>query len=95
MDKEEVQKLSELARISISDTEAESLSHEFEAILGYVGEVKKIQQTLSESKGGVPAVRNVMRDDTHPHEAGLYTEAILREAPAREDGYIKVKKILS
>ena len=39
-------------------------------------------------------VLNVMREDKDPHEAGLYTEKILEQAPAREGDYIKVKKIL-
>lgn len=96
MDQTEVLKLAKLARIEISAEEAESLSHEFEVILGYVGQVKEVGgggparlNDFSRS-GGV----NVLRDDTNPHESGIYTEAILENAPAREGNYIKVKKIL-
>ena len=94
MDKEKVLNLAKLARIEIGDEEAESLSHEFDAILKYVSEVKEVptidHSNILENVGMI----NVMREDTNPHESGLYTEKILSEAPAREGGYIKVKKIL-
>ena len=92
MNKSEVQKLATLARVSISDEEAESLSHEFESILNYVGEIKKAN--ISSSLSQDLLIKNVMREDTDPHESGLYTEAILREMPSAEGQYLKVKKIL-
>lgn len=93
MNKEEVIRLSKLARIDIGDAEAESLAHEFEGILNYVSEVKKAEGGSGDPEK--PALRNVFRDDENPHESGLYTEALLNKAPAREGQYIKVKKILS
>lgn len=97
MDKSEVLKLARLARIGIDDAEAEKLSHEFDAILGYVAEVKKITDpsqpspNVGEGKGGV---YNVMREDAEPHQSGIYTDALLAEAPDSKDGYVVVKKIL-
>lgn len=94
MDKEKVLNLAKLARIEIGDEEAKSLSHEFDAILKYVGEVKgvKVSPLVSDSQG--ETLNNIMREDTNPHESGMYTEKILEQAPAREGNYIKVKKIL-
>ena len=95
MNKEEVLKLSKLARIEIGDAEAEKLSREFDAILGYVGEVKAVSASDAASLGQEkPVLRNVLRDDANPHESGIHTEAILSNAPAREGDYVKVKKIL-
>ena len=96
MDKEKVLDLAKLARIDISDDEAENLSSEFEAILGYVGEVKKVDKFDESNKFNEAEfpVRNILREDAEPHESGLYTEDILKQAPAEKDGYIKVKKIL-
>ena len=93
MNAEEVLKLAKLARIEVSDEEAESLSHEFDAILNYVGEVKKITNVELRTKNEYPS-RNTLRPDTNPHESGIYTEAILENAPDREGNYLKVKKIL-
>ncbi|MFZ2484358.1 MAG: Asp-tRNA(Asn)/Glu-tRNA(Gln) amidotransferase subunit GatC [Minisyncoccia bacterium] len=94
MDKEKVLNLAKLARIEIGNEEAESLSHEFESILKYVGEVKKATTEQHSNNLESVGVFNVMREDTNPHESGLYTEKILNQAPAREGDYIKVKKIL-
>ncbi|MEK7227701.1 MAG: Asp-tRNA(Asn)/Glu-tRNA(Gln) amidotransferase subunit GatC [Patescibacteria group bacterium] len=95
MDKEKVLNLAKLARIEMGDEEAEKLSHEFDAILDYVGEVKKISTTNNQrpTTNNFP-IRNIMRADDNPHESGVYTEKILNEAPAREGNYFKVKKIL-
>lgn len=95
MDKDKVLKLAELSRIKISEAEADNLSHEFEAILDYVGEVKDVSS--SHKSALTPenfTIRNSMREDSEPHASGLYTEKILTQAPSREGDYIKVKKIL-
>jgi aspartyl-tRNA(Asn)/glutamyl-tRNA(Gln) amidotransferase subunit C len=92
MNEEEVLKLAKLARIEISNAEAKDLAHEFEAILKYVGEVKKV--TAKDVPEALSREVNVMRADEGPHESGIYTEKILAEAPDREDDYLKVKKIL-
>jgi aspartyl-tRNA(Asn)/glutamyl-tRNA(Gln) amidotransferase subunit C len=98
MDKEKVLKLAQLARIEISDSEAESLSKEFEGILNYVSDIKNV---VGEAEAEKPmpgkenfALKNIMREDTDAHESGIHTEAILNEAPQRDGQYIKVKKIL-
>ena len=85
--------LAKLARIEISESEAESLSHEFDTILGYVGEVRGVTNNQQPTTDNY-AIKNVMREDENPHESGLYTEKILAQAPAREENYLKVKKIL-
>lgn len=92
MDAKKVLDLAKLARIEIGNDEAESLSHEFDAILGYVGEVKRVTYNQQPTTNNI--IRNVLREDTNPHESGIYTEKILTQAPAREGDYIKVKKIL-
>ena len=94
MDKDKVLSLAKLARIEVSDDEAENLSHEFEAILNYVGEVKNVTNIQHSNILKSVGVLNVMREDVNPHESGLYTEKILEQAPTREGNYIKVKKIL-
>ena len=86
--------LAKLARIEISDAEAEKLSREFDAILGYVSEVKEVVPEQHSNILKNVGVFNVMREDANPHESGIYTEKILNEAPARQDNFIKVKKIL-
>ncbi len=95
MNKEEVLKLAKLARIEIADSEAESLTHEFESIIKYVSEVKEVHTTnSSQPTTESHPIRNVLRDDENAHESGIYTEALLEGAPKRDGNYISVKKIL-
>ncbi len=94
MDREQVLKLANLARVDISTEEAESLSNEFDSILKYVGEIKNAKLKSSDKSSLDLPVRNVFREDANPHESGLYTEAVMREAPKTEGGFVVVKKIL-
>lgn len=89
--KEEIKKLSHLARIELSESEVESLAQEVDSILGYVSQ---IQDFSGEEKGGVPALHNVLREDVPTHKAEEYTEDILNVAPTRDGKYLSVKKIL-
>ncbi len=89
---EDVQKLANLSRIELSSEEKVSFAKDIDSILDYVKQISAVSNTPKQS---LPLVRNVLRADTEPHESGLYTEKILAEAPAQEDSYIKVKKILN
>jgi Asp-tRNA(Asn)/Glu-tRNA(Gln) amidotransferase C subunit len=52
MNKDEVLRLAGLARVGIQDEEAEALSHEFDDILKYVGEVKAASQENPSTSSG-------------------------------------------
>jgi hypothetical protein len=36
-----------------------------------------------------------MRDDANPHESGLYTDDLLKAAPAVKDAHVVVKQVIS
>ena len=78
----------------MGEGEAEKLSREFGAILGYVEEVKDMNNESGIMNKEEMPLKNIMREDGEPHESGIYTEDILDNAPMREGNYIKVKKIL-
>jgi aspartyl-tRNA(Asn)/glutamyl-tRNA(Gln) amidotransferase subunit C len=94
MDREKVLDLAKLARIEISDKEADELSNEFSSILNYVGEVKKVTAETRELETPKPIVRNVFRKDEESHQSGIYTKKIIDQAPKKENNYIKVKNII-
>ena len=93
MQKEDIAHLGKLARIAITDTEAETLAQNITDILGYISEIEEITGTASKEKN-IGALYNVMRRDENPHEAGLYTEDVLALVPDRKGQYVRVKKIL-
>ncbi len=88
----DVEHLAGLARIAISDSEKEVLRHDLEEILAYVSQVKEVAVDVPAPEVGM--LRNVMREDENAHEGGIFTEALLSAAPAREGSRLLVKKIL-
>ena len=88
---QEIEKLAKLSRIEVSESEAQKLATEADAILGYVGQVENISGDV---ESDVPALRNVMREDVATHTPGEYTQEIVANAPMKEGAYLKVKKIL-
>lgn len=88
----DIEHLAELARIEVGEGEAKTLAKDVEAILGYVAQVKHISvENGVEKKNGLA---NVFREDSVPHETGVYTDALLSAVPEREGNFVKVKKIL-
>ncbi|MCR4333972.1 MAG: aspartyl/glutamyl-tRNA amidotransferase subunit C [Patescibacteria group bacterium] len=92
---EEVKKLAALARIRVGNAELEKFTSEFDAILAYVGQLEDLDLSQDDSLRDKPALRNVMREDGSPHEAGAYTEKIVVQFPARAGDALSVKQILS
>lgn len=88
----DVEHLAGLARIAVSEEEIKILQHDLEEILAYVSQVTKVTAELGTPEAG--ELRNVMREDGTPHEAGIFTEDILSQAPSREGNHVFVKKIL-
>ena len=88
----DVEHLAGLARIAVSDSEKDILRHDLEEILAYVSQVTKVTAELGTPTAG--ELCNVMREDTEPHEGGIFTEEILKQAPSRDGNRVFVKKIM-
>ncbi|MFA5996918.1 MAG: Asp-tRNA(Asn)/Glu-tRNA(Gln) amidotransferase subunit GatC [Candidatus Paceibacterota bacterium] len=88
----DVEHLAGLARIAVSDSEKEVLRHDLEEILEYISQIKEVAAEMPIPEAG--ELHNVMREDEGAHEAGIFTEDILSQAPAREGNLLSVKKIL-
>jgi len=93
IEREEVEKLSALSRITFEEEEIETLQKDIGAILEYVKVVEKAGVSADELHIG--DMYNITREDENPHVSGVFTEDILNVAPRREGNYIKVKRILA
>ena len=84
----DVQHIAELADVGINKDELATFTHQFNAILDYF-------DTLDTVKGNA-AVKselfNVLREDEV--EPSLPQDDILRNAPAKEDGFIKAPRVM-
>jgi aspartyl/glutamyl-tRNA(Asn/Gln) amidotransferase C subunit len=88
----DIEKLSQLARLHLSEEEKVSLAKEIDSILAYVAQIK---EASTDAPKNDTYLRNVMRDDDTPHESGINTEKLLSASPDRSGQYFKVKKILN
>jgi len=91
--KEDILHLSALARISISEEEKTELAAEIGSVLEYVSVISGV---VTEAKRApTPGeLRGVMREDVEAYSGGEWSEAILANAPHKEDGYFKVGQIM-
>lgn len=89
----DVEKLAELARIKLDDSEKQELAKEIGSILTYIDQIKEATVDMDYSPV-VGAVHNVYREDIVKDTSPEDREAILKEAPDREGEFIAVKKII-
>ncbi len=92
LSREEVIKISQMARIKLQEDEIEKFQKDLSSVLDYVDELKAVNTDGLEIVSSVTGLENVERED----KAVLidYQEEILANAPERRDRYYKVKSIL-
>lgn len=86
-------KLARLARLDLTDEEAELYRTQLHAILQYVDQLTDVDVAGLEPTIQVGGLKNVMRDD-EVVDYGISPEELLRLAPKSQDGQIKVKRMI-
>ena len=87
-----VTKVAHLARIAVTQEEANRLTGELNAILGFVEELAAIDVDGVEPMTSVVAMQLRLRPDVVTD--GENAKAVLANAPASEDGYFLVPKVV-
>jgi len=87
-----VTKVAHLARIAVTQEEANRLTGELNAILGFVEELAAIDVEGVEPMTSVVAMTLRTRPDVVTD--GENAKAVLANAPASEDGYFLVPKVV-
>lgn len=91
--RDDVLKLAQLARISLSEGEVEEYSEELSAILQYVEMLSSVDVEGLQPTNQVTGLTNVMRDDT-VIDYGYAPADLLKNAPAVQDDQLKVKRMI-
>ena len=91
---DDVRKLARLGRVALTDAEVEKFKGDMDSIISYIDTIQKVALSEKPTGSAYLDIHNVMREDTNPHETGIYTEDMLAQAPRRQGDYLKVKKIL-
>ena len=93
LDREQVHKVANLARLEMTEAEAEQMATQMSSILEYFEQLSEL-----DTDGVPPTTRAIdVSNVTRPDELRPYLnrEAILKEAPDPDGDFFRVPKILS
>ena len=92
VDQSTVRRIARLARIAVTDDDVPHLQGELNAILGFVEQLNEVDVAGVEPMTSVTPMAMKKRQDGVTD--GGYPERVLSNAPAREDGYFVVPKVV-
>ncbi len=92
VDAETVRRVAHLARIAVADEEVEHLQDELNAILAFVEQLAEVDVEGIEPMTSVTPMAMKMRKDEVT--GGGIVDAIMANAPAREDHFFLVPKVV-
>lgn len=92
MNVSDIHRIAELARLRFTDAEAEAFAEQFSSIVDYVGAINSVDMAGVEPLTSVNNTVNVLREDVVGE--CLTTEEALRNAPRKNEAFIKVPKVL-
>ena len=91
--RDDVSHVARLARLGLTDDELERFTEQLAAILDHAADVAALDTTGVPPTAHPLPLRNVLRDDVVV--ASLDRDEVLAQAPAVEDGRIRVPRIIS
>jgi aspartyl-tRNA(Asn)/glutamyl-tRNA(Gln) amidotransferase subunit C len=89
----DVRGVARLARLALTDDEAQRYGAQLEDLLQHVDHLKELDTSGVAATAQVIESRNVMRSDTV--RPGLARDAVLAGAPQPQLGYFRVPKIIA
>lgn len=92
VDTDTVKRVARLARIKVSDDEAETMRGELNAILGFVEQLSEVDIEGVEPMTSVVAMSMKKRQDGVTD--GGISDNVVQNAPATEDNYFMVPKVV-
>lgn len=93
--KELVERLAKLARLDLNEKETVSMQKDLSEILAYVDSLNEVDISGIEPTSRSIIQENVFRADEPRKEDYFAREDIIKQAPARDGDYFKVKEIFT
>lgn len=90
--KDQVKHVAQLARLDVTEEEAEQFTEHLSAIITYAEQLNELDTEGVEPTTHVLDLKNVFREDVAKHT--ISREGALKNAPDAEDGYFRVPSIL-
>ncbi len=92
VEKEEVQRVAQLALLEIEPEQMDKFSRQFNEILEYMEEINELDLSQCEAAFHITELKNVFREDKV--EPSYNRDVILKNAPDSEDGAFRVPKVI-
>jgi aspartyl-tRNA(Asn)/glutamyl-tRNA(Gln) amidotransferase subunit C len=92
VDAQTVRRIAHLARIAVADEEVEHLQGELNAILAFIEQLAELDVSAVEPMTSVTPITMKKREDVIAD--GGIADAIVQNAPAKEDHYFVVPKVV-
>lgn len=89
---QDIEHLALLSRINVEASEQAALAEKIDAVLGYVGEIAKVD-TSAYAHAEAGEHRNELRADVTAAQDAVMREAILDNAPKREGDFVRVQQM--
>lgn len=89
---DDVARLAQLSKLSLSADELKRFADELASIVGYVEQLSNVDVSGLEPTGQVSGLVNVMREDEI--KVTVSQHDLLKNAPATENNLIKVRRVL-
>lgn len=89
---EEVKHVANLARLAVTEEEAQMFQQQLDAIITYAEQLNELDTENVKETTHVLAMKNVLREDVA--KKGLPVEEVLKNAPDSKDGQIRVPSII-
>jgi len=90
--REDVKKVATLARMELTEEEEEQLTQQLGKILHYIEKLNQLDTDTVEPLAHVGDIVNAFREDRVTNKPA--TDALLSNAPERENNFLKVPKII-
>jgi aspartyl-tRNA(Asn)/glutamyl-tRNA(Gln) amidotransferase subunit C len=89
---QDVEHIAKLAKLEFTDTEKEKFAQQMNQILEYMEQLNSLDTSSIEPLSHVIELSNVFRADEV--KSGVSTEDALKNAPAKNDQFFKVPKVI-
>jgi aspartyl-tRNA(Asn)/glutamyl-tRNA(Gln) amidotransferase subunit C len=93
LQRDDILKLAQLARLDLTDEEIDEYKSELSAILGYVEQLQSVDVGNLKPTNQVTGLENVYRED-EIIDYGYDPKDLLSNVPSVKDNQIKVKRVL-
>lgn len=90
--KDQVKHVAHLARLAVTEEEAELLTEQLDKIIGFAEELNELDTDNVEPTTHVLELKNVLREDEVRNSVSV--DEAMKNAPAQKDGQFKVPNIL-